>query len=183
MPRRVRRHRVARLKTAKYSNETFGFAGVLESTTFGVHSIANSPVVPTLQNGSFLGTRKAKNFTIRVYADNTIQTNSQNQERTSSSCVLWALVYVPEGTVPSVPNLGSPNAPSSIYDPNQNVICSGISTSLGGTTTVKTRLARNLNSNDQLYIVLYDLQSPNQAGDVVKTQTPIVVTINFAIAF
>ncbi|KAH0791274.1 Cap protein [Histomonas meleagridis] len=69
--------------------------------------------------------------------------------------LLWALVYVPDGTVPQTMSLGTPAAPVALYEPNQNVIMSGYLTPNAQQTQVfRPRLARNLNSGDCIFLCL-----------------------------
>lgn len=184
MPRRYRRRRYAvtrPVKTTKYSNETYNFQSALTSTVVDQHGVAQVPIVPVLQNGSFLGTRKAKNFTVRFQVSQSIVTAQDDTTALAPSSVVFALVYVPEGTVPSPISVGNAVTPASLYDPNQNVILSGVLSSTNGAQVFKSRLARNLNSNDQLYIVLYDSNTPTQS--IKSVATNVYASVNFAIAF
>lgn len=186
MPRRYRRRRYAvsrPVKTTKYSNETFAFQSILFSEDDSDHAYSTTRLIPVLTNGSFLGTRKVKNFTIRVAPRKTQQSMvDPTVEGTVDSVIYWALVYVPEGTSASELHVGTNTIPASLYDPNQNVIASGMASSATGITTVKTRLARNLNSNDNIVMILWDTRAP-ATGVVDSTTTVCFVSINFAIAF
>lgn len=163
--RRYRRaYRISRpLKSIKYSNETFTFADELSFAPLKTYAAAFVPAT-TIQ-----GTRKLKNFTL------SFNTNLQVP-------VLFALVYVPEGTQPSDISYGglvqTDLVPSTLYEPNQNVIMSG---TIGGPNysvgRYKSRLARNLNSGDQIFIVLRSIDESNTVTGSV------IVLLNFAIAF
>lgn len=167
MPRRRRSRRsVYRpLKTAKYSNETFSFQQQISTYT-------QNEQYPVLVSKStdVLGTRKAKNFTI-----NFLSSSAQIP-------FLFALVFVPEGTAPSPLTWGSAVdsgylISASMYNPNQNVILSGITAGFNqGVTRLKTRLARNLNSGDRIVLVMKPLGTFTD---------PIVVcgTVNYAISY
>ena len=145
MPRRYRRRRysIARpMKIAKYSSETYGAA--TEYTWLKAQTYL-SVVVP---DTSVLGTRKVKNFLLTMVC--------KAGANDITKPIYFALVYIPEGTLPSTIKLGSevtnPEGrpptltPSSYYEPNQNVILQGFidSTSV---YRFKTRLAHYLLSN------------------------------------
>ena len=186
MPRRYRRrHRytVARpLKTTKYSSETYGTDLVITNNAGaqGSHGLFVFPVLPNAIGG-ILGTRKVKNFTLRLCARETAYDDAQAQQQiVDRARVAFALVYVPEGTNPSNIQFGAGNQPASLYEPNQNVIMSGIIDS-NQTYSFKTRLARNLNAGDTVALVLGDLTYLLANGD--STTTPVTVTCNYAISF
>lgn len=187
MPRRIRRRRYALarpVKTAKYSNETFSFSGQLIIKSDAAQSTVAlyTPILPDIGVHQFLGTRKAKNFTIRfnIYRAFDEATESLPVFFEPGS-IIFALVYVPEGNLPSEMNIGTYETPTSMYDPNQNVICSGIAS--GNTpTVVKTRLARNLNSNDQIYLIAQSTIASPGTGYTTLYQN-FVCTVNFAISF
>lgn len=148
MPR-YRRHRrtyaLARpLKIAKYSNETFAAI-----STYNLQTSPNALILFSKKT-DILGTRKTKNFSLSLVSDSQIP-------------FLFALVFVPEGTTPGNLNQGSTVdegvlIPTSIYEPNQNVIMSGL---FGGPNSTcekfKTRLARNLNAGDQIFLIIKSL--------------------------
>lgn len=166
MPRRRRSHRVSvyrPLKTAKYSNETFVF-------TQGFQYAQNSQVLVVVSSATpVLGTRKAKNFTVNFLTDSTIP-------------ILFALIYVPEGTQPNLITWGSDITGGAVqanamYNPNQNVILSGISAGFNqGTVRLKTRLARNLNSGDYLLLAIRPMAE--FTGTVL-----FVGSVNYAISY
>ena len=167
MPYRRRYRRSYRLtraiKPVKYSNETYTFAA---SITLAPNTTYPAAFIPST---NIQGTRKLKNFTLSF--NTTIDTP-----------LLFAIVYVPEGTQPSDLNFGGISEgdliPSTLYEPNQNVIMSG---TLGGPNysvgRYKSRLARNLNSGDQIFLVIRSVDNSNSVtGD-------LTVLLNFAIAF
>lgn len=185
---RQRSYRPYRAKYAKYSNETVAFnAGLTadldgnlsfpeESGEGGVTSRGLLIVPPT----NVLGNRKVKNFTIKITANG-------NDDQ-----IFAALVYVPEGTLASPLQVGGPV--QSMYEPNQNVICtfiippnctrdanSAITDSSAPTQiVVSTRLARNLNTGDSVVLVF---STPN--GLSCTNEEPLTVsgTCNFAIKY
>ena len=113
MPRRYRRrsYRISRpLKAVKYSSETYAAAG---DRAFEATTIYKSTAIPQTD---VLGTRKCKNFTL------TICTKSQD-----NIPMYFALVFVPQGTNPSLLNIGNQiqdNSliPASYYEPNQKTL-------------------------------------------------------------
>lgn len=161
MPRRYRRRRTYSLarpvKTTKYSNETFIYN---KSATFTAGVTTALYFIPST---NIMGTRKCKNFTLTLCCF-------------PNAPFLFALVYVPEGTSPS--NLNSSNEhPVSMYEPNQNVIMSGL---FGGpysaTNRFKSRLARNLNSGDSIALLIASLAT-------TETAQPVTAILNYAVAF
>lgn len=184
MPRRYRRrHRytVARpLKTTKYSSETYATAvNIIGSGPIGTHGTFTVPVLPNTIGG-VLGTRKAKNFTLRLCTEQTLISPSSGPDTFERGRVAFALVFVPEGTTASPINFGSGNAAVSLYEPNQNVILGGVIDSQQ-TYSFKTRLARNLNAGDNIVLILYDLYSVGNTGETINT--PVAITCNYAISF
>lgn len=168
MPRRRRSRRVnlyRPLKVAKYSNETYAFASTMSSSQPGQY-----PVILT-KSTDILGTRKAKNFTLSLCVAQDL-------------AVVFALVFVPQGTTPSSIEIGTTVdtgvlISDSLYDPNQNVILQGVTAGLSsGVARYKTRLARNLNSGDAIYLILYPLFWPSEV-----TQAVVYGTLNYAISY
>lgn len=176
--RRRRRYAVARpLKTAKYSNETYAATIGLRSSTNGQHGTGSVKVIPDAIGG-VLGTRKAKNFTLRIYCHETVRT-AEDVSTNIRSSVFFALVFVPEGTEPSLFNVGDGTA-KSLYEPNQNVILSSIIDS-SQVYTFKTRLARNLNAGDSIMLLLWDNNYPAAAN--LSMFTSLAFSCNYAISF
>lgn len=168
MPRYRRRRRTYSLsrpvKVAKYSNETFA----------GMASYTFNETLPTgwilfTKRTDILGTRKAKNFTLSLVTDSLIP-------------FVFALVFVPEGTSPLDLHQGTEVESNylittSLYDPNQNVIMTGV---FGGPNSTverfKTRLARNLNSGDQIVLVVKALTT-GEGTSVINA------VLNYAISY
>ena len=183
MPRRYRRRRyaIARpLKTAKYSNETYG------TNIYGL-TLLNSSIqkqVPMVPNTTVLATRKCKNFTLRIG----IVESRYNTTRVNDGFLLhWALVFVPQGLSPSNLVLSEANAAEaqptsiSVYEPNQNVIMQGVITDMQA-YTYKTRLARNLNSGDSIYLVTCFYSS--RTGEATETADFLAAaTLNYAVSY
>ena len=170
MPRRYRRYRrypISRsIKPVKYSNETFSFANALTLAAGETYS------VEFVKSTTIAGIRKLKNFTLSFNTDLEFP-------------AFFAIVYVPEGTEPLSLNFGSTISdtvltPSSLYEPNQNVIMSG---TIGGPNFAvgrySTRLARNLNSGDRICLVVRTTKSGESASDTGN----VAMSLNYAIAF
>jgi hypothetical protein len=138
MPRRFRRYaRSARtVKPIRYSNETVSGAtgGAIQAGTT-VHEIV-------IQGIPSQGVRKIKNPTLRLAMS----------VPDPPFPILWALVYVPEGFPDTSLKLddGAGGIPPSLFEPNQNLIMSGVMPSTGSSDPItdRSRRARNLNSGD-----------------------------------
>ena len=186
MPRRYRRRRYTLsrpLKTVKYSNETASF-GVTGTIVAGDTFVNGQPIV-VVPPTNVAGTRKVKNFTCRFLVESVAPVR-----------IAWAVVYVPDQTTPS--NLSSTSNPTvfqSLYEPNQNVIMSGLLVAspfnvIGESpyfspvtpSTFKSRLARNLNSGDSIQIV-WVAYTPNQVTDTSDTVARLTGQVNFAISY
>lgn len=184
---RSRPQRRYRSAATKYSNETVSFNyGSNETVPAGTTvPYENEPptsrgvtiVAPT----EILGNRKCKNFTIKVTA------NGNNEQ------IFGALVYVPEGTIASP--LAVTGQAQSIYEPNQNVICTFIippnciknpstgelvTSSAPTQITVNSPLARNLNTGDKIVLLFAAPQNLYATGTSVLN---VSGTVNFAIKF
>lgn len=178
MPRRYTRSGkyTRRVKTVKYSNETYNFQDALAINSPSVKTVAYSTVISAIDQQ---GVRKCKNFELTLTGTPFVP----NAEGPSQVVPLfWALVYVPQGTEPSQINIGSYEAPASLYEPNQNVIMSGCwPGDLTAPYVKRTRLARNLNSGDSIAFVL--AIPPFRDDDTVKYSKSIAMTLNYAISF
>lgn len=178
MPRKYTRsgRYTRRVKTVKYSNETYNFQDNIAVNAPSVKTNAYSTVITPIDQQ---GVRKCKNFELTLTGTPFVP----NAEGPSLTVPLfWALVYVPQGTEPSQINIGSYEAPASLYEPNQNVIMSGVwPGDLTAPYIKRTRLARNLNSGDSIAFVL---AIPSfKDDDTVKYSKDIALTLNYAISF
>ena len=178
MPRRYRSSGrfSRRIKTVKYSNETFNFA---DQWSYDASTQVEASVIAPIDQQ---GTRKCKNFELTMAGTNFFHPSSGQNDpaREYLYPVTWALVYVPQGTKASKVQFGSAEAPASTYEPNQNVIMAGVWP--GGLTApykVKTRLARNLNSGDSICLIL----ATPPADDLQGCFKNIVCQLNYAISF
>ena len=167
-------------KAVKYSNETsvssFSFwCDYSNGQPTGKHVLDN--IVLLIPATSIQGMRKAKNFTLRM------TTNAVNP-------MLFALVYVPEGTHPSkiTVDSGPADTPfshitsSDLYNPNQNVIMSGEIVA-NMQNNFKTRLARNLNSADSVCLVIKSQFPETVDPEVNRVEYKINIILNYAITF
>lgn len=166
----------SRVKRAKYSNETHAMGVDLdegETANIAKYNAGQLAMlmIPASKNQ---GMRKAKNFDLALQSDG------------MGNPVHFALVYVPEGQDPSTmqrppayapPTAEGPAAPNSIYEPNQNVIISGVlPPSASSVIHFRTRLARNLNSGDAIYLCMEPSLEQNSYGKVVAQ-------LNYAICY
>ena len=179
-------YRTPYFKGTKYSNETVcfnvgGTATVDGGQPFpwneGDINLRGVTIVPPT---NVLGNRKVKNFQIKV-------TCTGNDDP-----IIGCLVYVPEGTSVSAPLVTGQT--QSLYEPNQNVILSFVipaqcernneaeitTFSSPIIVNVSNRLARNLNTGDQIKLIF---SSPN--GVTASEDQPCVIsgTCNFAIKY
>lgn len=155
-----------RIKTVKYSNETAAVSGIWEITD-GKQNILLG-MIPSIEQQ---GVRKCKNFELSMV--------SQQWSNNENVPVFWALVYVPEGTEANALHLGAGDVTASLYEPNQNVIMSGVwPSNQTANYKVKTRLARNLNAGDSIWLVLRT--AATVANNVTK---PYAISMNYAISF
>lgn len=153
--RRFRRY--GRRVAKRFSSETYNF-------TDGFTAGAGQASAVMVDATAVKGVRKVKNFRITIATDIGVP------------CA-WAVVYVPEGLSPSVMSIGTANMPASLYEPNQNVIMSGILSAQPGNAQVySTRLARILNSGDKIVFLFKPVTDPGQGHS-------IVVNLNYAIAY
>lgn len=168
MPRRRRYYRRSYYSfSKKYSNETFGFH--VRLTNPASSQQVYTAFVPSVE---VLGTRKTKNYTLNLISSN------------ENLLYQFALIYLPQGTLPSQLQLGATTDPStgvlisqSIYEPNQNVVLSGFGGGPNGTAIkVRTKLARNLNSGDGLILVIRPM------NDVTGT-VDLAGQLNYAVSY
>ena len=166
MYRRRRAIRSRSVKSVKYSNETYCQS---VPNTVPVSNWNNTLALNLVPAADTSGMRKAKNFTLSIqYADLT-------------SPLAFALVYVPEGQQPNTLNRAAwanqATSPVSLYEPNQNVIMQGLCPlDSNGRLEFKTRLARNLNSGDSIYLLCRTVTD-------ITTGIDFTCQLNFAICY
>jgi hypothetical protein len=169
MPRRTRRRYPLRTRSVRYSNETTSVTDVVAFGAGALNPAGFSLIPPAL----IQGVRKVKNCTLRVLSG------------PAPVPILWAIVYAPEGTLAAnlVLAAGGMNAPLSLYEPNQNVMMSGvIETYLNQSSSIiaHSRLARNLQSGDSL-VIIFSTAVANPAG--IPWNWNFVLTFNYAITY
>lgn len=86
---------------------------------------------------------------VRQVARMTVTLTSQMQQGTESAPLFWALVYIPEGatTTGLFPNS------TTLFQPSNYVLSSGIADSAAGPIRISSRLKKNLNASDQIYLL------------------------------
>ncbi|QYM90068.1 hypothetical protein [Circoviridae sp.] len=177
MPRRYTRsgRYTRRVKTIKYSNETYNYNGTLIVNNSSQKTDWHQTLITAIDQQ---GVRKCKNFELTLTGS---AFTPSAEGANIPSPLFYALVYVPQGTEASRINIGSPDACASLYEPNQNVIMSGVwPGDLTAPFVKKTRLARNLNSGDSIQLIL---SSPPFDSAGVAYEKMVAVTLNYAISF
>lgn len=173
MARRYRRYRSRRaLKSVKYANETRQFAVNItwQNASTPQESITNAIVVPPTD---IQGMRKVKNLTVQIQGQPNL---------TTVDLFNWALVYVPFGQNPGTLNTAVSTG-QSFYEPNQNIIMSGLGSFANGLTR-RTRLARNLNSGDRIVLLISVSRVSNLPTDVKFPLTFFLTgVVNYAITY
>ena len=177
-------------RSKKYSQENYCTYLYLGSTTNDQEAVERCTLVDTT-TGNVLGTRKAKNFTLKISCTNLDAINPSPQGVTNLHFIdniinfIWALVFVPEGVDPSSINYEHfPNS-RSLYEPNQNVIMSGVF-SAGQSKIVSTKLARNLNYGDRIMLLIWHPKIPSIPVDgdtTIPTKLEINALLSYAICF
>lgn len=178
MVRRSRRYYRRRpYKTQKYSSETTFISDDIKIPWYqgGAGGNIQQFSVPMVGNTDMQGMRKAKNFTIHF-------------DTTSNIPLVFALVYVPGGTTPQEMSSGTFAQTASLYEPNQNVILSGIVLNTSPQLTFRTRLARNLNSGDFIALLIKPLDKATWQPIGEEKQpdfyTPsVAISLNYAISY
>lgn len=181
MPRYYRRrYRIGVYPRKRYSNETMTSTGqfdsvandqqagdILASGKFGIF-----PKLICIPSSNVQGMRKVKNFTL------TISPSVFLSDGTNFNCpIRFALVYVPQGQDPGNLNIGA--GINSLYEPNQNVIMSGAFMS-NENFKVRSYLSRNLNSGDQIMLLMAGQSYENWSLDISSN---MAITLNYAIAY
>lgn len=183
MPRRYRRYRSRRaLKSVKYSSETRKCYFSTVDAQPGNSSFTGQVVVPANQNQ---GMRKVKNFTVNIstiFSSPTAYDDMMTSVHSGDVCpaVTWFLVYVPAGQDVTDPIVYGDTF-NSLYEPNQNVIISGVTDIFGNTKTSRTRLSRNLNSGDAVALIVYYPGTTDTFGSASSIKCEAV--INYAICY
>lgn len=117
-------------------------------------------LIPIVQSTTQEGVRKAKNLSISIATPAT-----DNPNNALNNQYYWALIYNPEGTTPN--ELASTGQ---LYQPSQYVISSGIVTAEQGKIRISSRLARNLNQGDSIYLLIGTNSNYLSTSDEVSTR-------------
>lgn len=161
------------VKPVKYSNETYN--SNLAYTYTG--STPGTQYVTLIDAISQTGMRKVKNFTLSITQSPIYASDGEVQ---ATSAFIYALVYLPDGVSATSLSVGSGQNSVSLYEPNQNVIMSGVCSSDTGQLRLSTRLARNLNSGDKILLLFRPTNSiPGENGDYVNISTICNYSISF----
>jgi len=134
MPYRRPYKRARYAKRDKYSvqQKAVEIATGVEDTT------AKAEIVP---GSDVEGMRKVKHLTVSVASE------------TDVGSFYWALVYVPQGTVPGNINVGATGA-SGMYEPNQFCMNCGVVDPSAGPIRFTSPVSRNLNDGDSIYLLI-----------------------------
>lgn len=183
MPRRSYR-RPYRSKKYKWSIE-------YTATRVLVGPINNSQDVPIVSPSYEEGTRCVKNFDIQITSQASLTTGFAQEEgvmnERNNLVVFWALVYVPHGYDPRDLNLPNYTQDSiterstDFYLANQFVITAGVQSMHNPTFRIRTRMARNLNSGDRIYLVLEPVDNGPQ--QLEQIQMPFNILTKYAICY
>lgn len=169
----------------KYSSENYCSQKVLKSDVDSAAATKPVTLVDTT-TGNVLGTRKAKNFSLKLSATNLYMLNDNKIIGTTDQVInfIFALVYLPEGIDPSQLVQGTFPSSTSLYEPNQNVIMCG-TISAGESKTISSRLARNLNYGDRIMLLIKHPAIPtvNVNGSDKNTAIQIDALLSYAICF
>ena len=106
-----------------------------------------------VENTTVPGTRKVKNIQLSMRLNSPMKS------------VFYAVVYVPEGTMPTVPRITSEG-----YQPSQYVLMQGMLTDLQPVNKF-SRLARNLNAGDSIALIFWADSALNVDSNNVQHPT------------
>lgn len=142
-----------RYRSARTKYQFVPFSMTMNFTGEGLYQL----VVPSF---AVAGVRKAKNFNV-------------NFVTSSVDPLLYALVYLPEGAEPNTfqPTINTNEAPNTfteLFAANQWVIACG-SISQGAQNKVFTRMSRNLNNGDSIYLYVWKINNNDDAVAVNAT--------------
>lgn len=154
-------------KASKYQFVPFTINFKIPANSSGMSSI----LVPT---SSVAGIRKVKNFNINLV----------------TSCpapLIFAVVYIPEGgnissILPNINNAPQTELFSELFAANQWVIGCGSIIS-GSLNNWKTRMSRNLNNGDSVYLYVYTHDKENIGAPAEGDTYEVCATGNYAIRY
>ena len=168
MPRKYRSHRIHR---DKYS---------IEQTNVNTSAISNWVTVV----GSSEDISDSKQTNVSVIAPVPYQGKRKVKHLTISMCnvgtsdnipLIYSLVYVPQGYTPQPILFPEDGFAQNNYEANQFVMSSGVIDFSAGPCRIKSRLARNLNSGDSIYLIL--------ATNTLTSSNSILAQVSYAISY
>lgn len=183
MPRRYRSYR-SRAKKYKWSLE-------FTATRVLVGPVGVTQDVPIVSPSYEEGVRCVKNFDIQVTSQASLTTGFAQEEgvmnERNNLVVYWALVYVPHGydtrdlNLPDFTNDTATERSTDLYLANQFVIAAGVQSMLNPTFRIRSRLARNLNSGDRIFLVVQQIS--NIESQLSSEQVPVNVLAKYAVCY
>jgi hypothetical protein len=135
-------------KRNKYSVEQTSFSLTIPSINGTGDDLSSQNSIAIVPPTDVQGMRKVKNFTIS-FAGVDHQTGDS-----ADRSFYYALVFVPQGYQTGILYTPGYNNARSLYSANQYVISSGILDLSAGPQRIFTKLSRNLNSGDNIYLIL-----------------------------
>lgn len=137
MARYRRRRAYGRKRKYNIENRPVSFQSPLGEEN-GYHQ-NQIPIVPP---STIEGVRQVARMTVTLTAA-TVEGNIEGPN------LYWALVYIPEGAVTSAlfPNN------TTLFQPSNYVLASGIADTNAGPIRISSRLRKNLNASDQIYLL------------------------------
>ena len=121
----------------------------VEFSTGGEEGTSRVEIVP---GTDVEGMRKVKHLTVSLATE------------TDAGAFFWALVYVPQGTVPGNISVNVGTGTAGMYEPNQFVLNCGCIDPAAGPIRFSSPVSRNLNDGDAIYLLV---RNTNQATSVI----------------
>ena len=138
------------VRREKYSVEQTAAQVVVPAAGAGGPGQSGIVVVPAT---TVQGMRKVKHITVSLA--------QPGPTTTGPTSVYWVLAYVPQGTGVGTVHVG---AGTDMYEPNQFVMNAGVSDFDAGPVRITTRVSRNLNSGDQIALILCNPSTTSAIG-------------------
>ena len=150
-------------KKSNWSHENKGVFFTIDPATSvnGLYQ-GGSNIVPATTSQ---GIRTVGNFTITVPVS-----GAQTVE------FYWALIYVPQGQTANPMFANGGTLDSSLYEPNQYVLASGISDSTAGPIRIRSRMMRKLHSGDFISLLI-------GTPGVITNTTPFRALVSYSIKY
>ena len=120
------------------------------------------PIVPPIEEQ---GMRKVKHLTISM----------SNNTAGDTLPFFYSIVYVPQGYDPQPIVVPASGYAVGNYQANQFVMSSGVVDFSAGPTRIRSRLSRNLNSGDAIYLILATTNASNTGYIVSQVQYAITL--------